>query len=107
LRSITRSHSQLETGRLELNREPLDIEQLIAATAEKLRPLAEEKGLVLQVKSRLNNSLVTHDRTRIQQILENLLSNAIKFTEAGKVEVEVSELSGDFLTQDRRSANSR
>lgn len=89
--------SKIEAGRMELKPEPFDLEKLVKATIDELRSLADEKNIALQVSTELENPQVVNDSVRMRQILVNLLSNAIKFTEVGKVQVEVKEISPDWL----------
>ncbi|MGB7441447.1 MAG: ATP-binding protein, partial [Coleofasciculaceae cyanobacterium] len=89
--------SKIEAGRMELKPEPFDLEKLVKATIDELRSLADEKNIALQVSADLQNPQVVNDSIRMRQILVNLLSNAIKFTEVGGVQVEVREISPDWL----------
>ncbi|MFM2429379.1 MAG: hypothetical protein RLZZ511_592 [Cyanobacteriota bacterium] len=89
--------SKIEAGRLELQPETFRITDLLTATVEELRSLADQKRLQLTLQSRLNDPQVFNDSARLRQVIVNLLSNAIKFTEMGKVEVEVREVSADRL----------
>jgi signal transduction histidine kinase/DNA-binding NarL/FixJ family response regulator len=89
--------SKIEAGRLELQPESLRITDLLTATVEELRSLADQKKLQLTLQSRLNDPQIFNDSARLRQVIVNLLSNAIKFTETGKVEVEVREVSADRL----------
>jgi len=79
--------SRAEAGRIELERTPFRLADLLAAldihAAE-----AEERGLWF--RTRLGPgipSLVWGDPLRVQQILRNLVGNAIKFTPQGGIEV--------------------
>jgi two-component system, NarL family, sensor histidine kinase BarA len=90
--------SKIESGRLELEPEQLNLANLVQATVEELRSLAEEKQLDLQVDARLSNPLIINDSVRLRQILMNLLSNAIKFTERGVVQIEVWEYSPNCIS---------
>ncbi|WP_250122583.1 PAS domain S-box protein [Chroococcidiopsis sp. CCMEE 29] len=87
--------SKIEAGRLELKLEEVNFTQLVVATISELRPLAEQKQLLLKVDAELDDPKVINDSTRLRQVLVNLISNAIKFTETGSVEVRVSELSSN------------
>jgi len=87
--------SKIEAGRLELKLEEVNLTQLVVATISELRPLAEQKQLLLKVDAELDNPKIINDSTRLRQVLVNLISNAIKFTETGSVEVRVSELSSN------------
>lgn len=83
--------SKLESGRSEVVSQPVNVAKLVLATAEELRSLAEQKNLKLCTKVQLENKKIETDADRLRQILVNLVSNAIKFTEAGQIEVRLSE----------------
>jgi signal transduction histidine kinase/DNA-binding NarL/FixJ family response regulator len=89
--------SKIEAGRLELKPERFCIADLLTATTDELRSLADQKQLQLALNSRLQDPYVVNDSHRLRQVIVNLLSNAIKFTEQGKVEVEVREVSRDQI----------
>jgi signal transduction histidine kinase/DNA-binding response OmpR family regulator len=89
--------SKIEAGRLELKPERFRVADLLATTTEELRSLAEQKRLQLTHQARLENPYVVNDSTRLRQIMVNLLSNAIKFTETGRIEIEVREVSADRI----------
>ncbi len=72
--------SKIEAGKLELNLQAVNLNELCQTCIEMVRPRAEMKRIQLtyEVDSRLQPLLA--DERRINQILLNLLSNAIKFT---------------------------
>jgi PAS domain S-box-containing protein len=81
--------SKIESGRMELRYEPVDMPQMahdIMATAS---PLAQEKSIGMQLDMDENVSTVMADRTRIRQVLWNIMGNAIKFTEKGSVTLKM------------------
>jgi signal transduction histidine kinase/CheY-like chemotaxis protein len=73
--------TKVEAGRLELQREPLDLRIAVGESIAGLRPLADRKSLRLVAD--VEPATIAADRGRFRQILYNLLSNAIKFTPAG------------------------
>jgi heavy metal sensor kinase len=81
--------SRLDAGEAKMELTRLDLGQLAASTAEQMRLLAEEKGILFH-SDVANNVFVEGDRSRLQQVIVNLVANAINYTpEAGEVEVIV------------------
>jgi signal transduction histidine kinase/DNA-binding response OmpR family regulator len=90
--------SKIEAGRLELDRIPFNIRDLIEDTSKALAVPAHEKGLELMCDvKREVPEYVIGDITRVRQIIVNLVGNAIKFTESGEVELNagVESQAGD------------
>jgi signal transduction histidine kinase len=72
-----------------MDKAPLDLGELAAATADAMRLIAEEKAIDLRVNV-VRDVWVEGDRSRVQQVMVNLIDNAIKYTqEKGVVEVGV------------------
>ncbi|MEI6986846.1 MAG: ATP-binding protein [Rhodospirillaceae bacterium] len=87
--------SKIEAGKLEIERVPFSLTELIEGIAELISSRADERGLELVVD--LDTCLpdqIEGDSNRIRQILLNLLSNAVKFTEVGSVVLSVSPTAG-------------
>jgi two-component system capsular synthesis sensor histidine kinase RcsC len=78
--------SQIESGQLRLKEEEFSFKTLSQNVYLQCLPLAERKGLALQVEvdPDLPDKLIG-DKTRIEQSLSNLVVNAIKFTGIGEV----------------------
>lgn len=81
--------ARLQSGRLELMRTALDLNEIARQSAEEARTRADTKQLELVVDG--NGPIpIEGDRGRLFQLLDNLISNAIKFTpDGGRVEVNV------------------
>lgn len=76
--------SKLESGKVEINAEPVALAPIISRTIAQTRVLAAEAGVALHnyVPQR-SLPMVLGDDAKLQQVIENLLTNAIKFTPAG------------------------
>jgi len=83
--------ARIESGKLELHPEPIDCPELLEEVAGGLRPLAEQKGLTLDVRCCAAPVKMTCDRRAVSQILINLTNNAIKFTDNGSARLELSQ----------------
>ncbi|MFO0913218.1 MAG: ATP-binding protein [Pirellulales bacterium] len=91
--------AKLESGRMEVRPSEFKIESIVAAQADMVRSLAEEKNIDLEVMIQSELPELFQDQSKIQQILTNLLSNAIKFTpEGGRIVVGAAQSpEGDCL----------
>jgi len=80
---------RFEAGRKTLAFLTVDICQLIEEVASELTPLAEQKGLLIQVdlKQSENGISVLGDRLELHRLITNLVGNAIKFTDNGSVSI--------------------
>lgn len=84
---LARSNDQQE----QLEREILNLADLVEGVTAEFQGMAEAKGLEL-VKVIKENVNIYGDQTRLTQLLANLLDNAIKYTPAGKVVVSLERL---------------
>ncbi|RAY78040.1 hypothetical protein DP190_22775 [Enterobacter cloacae] len=84
--------TQIESGKLSLHLEHVNIVEVSRQIVEKYRPLSLSKGLALRFigPSDPKPPSVLIDRLRYNQILSNLVNNAIKFTHQGTISVEVT-----------------
>ena len=83
--------ARIESGKVDLHPEAFDCHALLDEVAVGLRPLAEEKGLDLEVAPGLAAIELFCDRRAVSQVLINLTNNAIKFTDHGGVRLELSQ----------------
>lgn len=85
--------SRLDSGRVSLEREPLDLAQLVQAEVTEILPLAEQKAQHLQVSGLKQLNVYGHS-AQLRQVVRNLLNNAIKYTpEEGQIHCECLTLS--------------
>jgi PAS domain S-box-containing protein len=75
--------SRIITGKLRLEFVACELQSVIEAAAESIRPTAEAKGIRLQLDLDWHAGTVYGDHERLQQIVWNLLSNGVKFTPSG------------------------
>jgi hypothetical protein len=88
--------SLLESGRLTLTEEPVDLRDLLREVESLMRPQAQLKSLALHIDADPGlPEKVRADRTRVKQILFNLVNNAVKFSDRGVVVVELHRASAD------------
>jgi signal transduction histidine kinase/CheY-like chemotaxis protein len=93
---------RLQADQLELSREIVDIERLVARVVASNRSTAAQKGLDLFCTTQANAPQhVRTDKKRLRQVLHHLIRNAIAFTAEGHVHVDVryasSKDAGDTL----------
>jgi two-component system, OmpR family, sensor histidine kinase BaeS len=87
--------SLAEAGKLPLDKAATDIFELLHKLTEMLRPEAKEKGIQLNLASKLGNSILVVDPHRITQVFYNLIGNAIRYTpRQGEVCIRISEQVG-------------
>ncbi|SDM75776.1 Signal transduction histidine kinase [Janthinobacterium sp. OK676] len=90
--------AKIEAGKLTLSIEPVHCQELMADVADTLRPLAQQKGLALELELGEPGqppAIIDTDRRALTQILINLLNNAIKFTEQGTVRISLAQRDED------------
>lgn len=82
--------SKIEAGRMELERAPLPLHDVVTEATRVLAISAARKGLELICRIAPDvPQQVLGDAGRLRQILVNLVGNALKFTEHGAVSVQV------------------
>jgi signal transduction histidine kinase len=86
--------ARLQSGRLELELEHVDVRALVEQSVEAARPRAEAAEVDLVVTSAAVPP-VNGERIRLEQVIDNLVSNAIKFTPPrGHVAIDVGSRNG-------------
>ena len=84
--------SKIEAGRLEMEKRPFHLQQVVETVHEIFMPDAFSKGLKLEFSYPADvPSCLVGDEVRVRQVLTNLVGNAIKFTLTGGVFVDVKK----------------
>lgn len=74
---------KMERGNFELNLSVIDLAEIFKATIGKMKSLAAQKNLALEIDCRSNISSVAADASLIERVFFNLIMNAIKYTREG------------------------
>lgn len=89
--------SRIESGRLEVNLEPVSVVSVIHACQAQIKPLAAQRGIDVALDLDAPCT-VQADRKRLKEILLNLLSNAVKYNrEGGSIRVACVAVHGGRL----------
>lgn len=85
-----------QLGKMEVEPETLDLNQLTGDTIELMKPSAREKHIHLACQIN-KNTFAWADKRMVETIMRNLVSNAVKYSyQEGKVNIS-SQSNGDFL----------
>lgn len=83
--------SKIDSGKMDLESQPMDLRSCIESSIDLVAIKASEKCIPLAYIIEKNvPETFTGDPTRLRQILTNLLSNAVKFTDKGEIDILVS-----------------
>ena len=75
--------SRIETGKIKLKLEPVNLNALVEEGVARLRPQADRQQISLSVELYPDLASVQADRERVRQVITNIIHNAIKFTPSG------------------------
>ncbi|HEY1235301.1 MAG TPA: ATP-binding protein [Candidatus Binatia bacterium] len=75
--------SRITRDKLELQKERLNLMEVIHAAVEASRPIIEQRGHQLTLTASKSSVYVDADRVRLTQVFANLLNNAAKYTPNG------------------------
>lgn len=89
---------RLESGRIDVKREPISVPEFLKGLISSAKQMAEDKRLSLEARVLTEVGVVVADRDKLEKILLNLIFNALKFTPAGgRVEVEARRTGQDLV----------
>ena len=84
--------ARIESGRMTISPEPVELADLANEAVDLIRPLADDRTIRITTDLEACHHLVIADRQRLKQVLLNLLSNAVKYNrDGGEVDLSCSE----------------
>jgi signal transduction histidine kinase/CheY-like chemotaxis protein len=75
--------SRIESGRMTMSAEAVEVADIAREAMDLIAPLAQERGVRLDADLGRGHCHVTADRQRLKQVLLNLLSNGVKYNREG------------------------
>lgn len=88
----------INAGKINLQRERVDMHQLARAVVNMVQQSLEDKAIVLDLQLEARRPWVVADQARMQQVLWNIIRNAAKFTpRGGRVLVRTFNIDGSFI----------
>ena len=87
--------AKFESGRLGIDKRPIEVGPLVSEAADMLRPLASERSLRLDAVIDEDLPPIAADAGRVLQVFSNLIGNAIKFTPSGgRITIQAEPIGG-------------
>ncbi|MFC2061626.1 response regulator [Elusimicrobiota bacterium] len=88
--------AKIEAGRIDIDRDLVDMTNIAKRVALSFSAQAKNKGLKIKTRVSQEKIDLLADEDKIIQVLNNLIGNSIKFTEKGHVEVSVKD-KGNYI----------
>jgi signal transduction histidine kinase len=90
--------AKIESGKMNLNIEKFNLQEIIEEVTSITAPLASEKNLALFIEPDSDHEIeINADKIRLRQVMINLINNSIKFTEKGKIAINVTREENSVL----------
>jgi signal transduction histidine kinase len=85
--------SKIESGKIEMEFDKVDVNDIIEKTLNPFHKQAEEKEIELKFKQSEDNIFAYADPSKISWVISNLIGNALRYADEGKIEVD-AEIKG-------------
>jgi len=90
--------AKIESGKMNLNIEKFNLQEIIEEVTSITSTMASEKNLALFIEPDSDHEVeINADKIRLRQVMINLINNAIKFTEKGKIAIRVVREANNVL----------
>ena len=91
--------SKIQAEKAPLTLEPVSANELVSACVNSLKHQSTQKNQLLTLQTKINDDLISANRSGLTRVINNLLSNAMKFTpEKGKITVIIDDDDDGMLT---------
>ncbi len=84
--------SKIESGKIKLNKEGLDIVEIAKEVLRDFEKQAADKDVIIRREIPEVKVMIKADRDKLAQVFVNLIGNALKFTDKGEVVLRITEL---------------
>lgn len=91
--------SKLESGAMQIRKNPLDLNEVLRQVLHDMDPLCRQKGLELVNDLSHYELEILGDRDMLYRLFVNLISNSIKYTPKGSITVKSYERNGHFFVE--------
>jgi signal transduction histidine kinase/CheY-like chemotaxis protein len=90
--------ARISQGKIQLNKEPVDLAAVIAQSVETAQPFIDARGHTLSVKLPDTPVWLQGDFARLAQVVSNLLHNSAKYSEdGGRIQLELCVEDGQAI----------
>jgi signal transduction histidine kinase len=94
--------SRIARGKIQLQKQPVELARIVANAIEIVTPLIEQRQHTLEVAIPASGLLLDADPTRLEQVVVNLLTNAAKYTSVGgKIAIWAGQKEGQVVLRVR------
>jgi signal transduction histidine kinase len=88
--------ARIESGKMEIKVEPVEIDALVQEAAAIVEPMLSVNSVRIVRDIPPDIAPLNTDREKLREIILNLLGNAVKFTDRGEIKVSACQQNGDF-----------
>lgn len=80
--------SKIESGRIEMEFDKVNINEIVEKTLDPFYKQAKEKEIALNFNKQENNIFAWADPTKVSWVISNLIGNALRYADNGEIEIK-------------------